>query len=121
MQDRELYRQILGIETPWSVLRVDLQLTAGEVHVYLDHDENVNWRCPECEKECRLFDHQPERQWRHLDTCQYRTVLHARVPRSDCKEHGPRVVGEAGGGAGRPRDRVGVYRAHGEGERGRGK
>ena len=92
MQDRELYRQILGIETPWSVLRVDLQLTAGEVHVYLDHDENVNWRCPECEKECRLFDHQPERQWRHLDTCQYRTVLHARVPRSDCKEHGPRVV-----------------------------
>ena len=41
---------------------------------------------------CALHDHQPERRWRHLDTCQYRTILHARPPRSDCSEHGPRVV-----------------------------
>jgi len=92
MQDRELYRQILGIESPWYVERVDLQLKQGEIHVYLEHKEEVEWRCPECEKACTLFDHQPERQWRHLDTCQYRTVLHARVPRSDCAEHGARGV-----------------------------
>jgi transposase len=41
---------------------------------------------------CKLYDHQAERRWRHLDTCQYRTILHAKVPRSDCPEHGPRVV-----------------------------
>jgi len=92
MQDRELYRQILGIESPWYVERVDLQLNHGQVHVYLDHKRNIQWLCPECEKPCKLFDHQEERQWRHLDTCQYRTVLHARVPRSDCADHGPRVV-----------------------------
>ena len=28
----------------------------------------------------------------HLDTCQFQTILHARPPRSDCPEHGPRVV-----------------------------
>jgi transposase len=92
MQDRELYRQILGIESPWYVARVDLQLNQGEIHVYLGHDEEVEWPCPECQKACTLFDHQPERQWRHLDTCQYKTVLHAPVPRSDCAEHGVRVV-----------------------------
>jgi transposase len=92
MQDRELYRQILGIESPWYVDRVDLKLNHGEVHVYLEHKANIEWTCPECEKPCKLFDHQEERQWRHLDTCQYRTVLHARVPRSDCSDHGPRVV-----------------------------
>ena len=38
MQDRELYRRILGIEAPWSVKSVDLKLEAGEVHVYLVHE-----------------------------------------------------------------------------------
>jgi transposase len=32
------------------------------------------------------------RTWRHLDTCQYRTLLHAALPRTECPEHGPRVV-----------------------------
>ena len=41
---------------------------------------------------CKLHDHQPERQWRHLDTCQYRTILHAEAPRSECPEHRVRVV-----------------------------
>ena len=92
MQDRELYRRILGIEAPWHVERVELQLTAGEVHVYLDHPGSKDWPCPECGASSQIYDHQPERRWRHLDTCQYRTILHARPPRSMCAEHGVRVV-----------------------------
>ena len=30
MQDRELYRQILGIESPWKVERVELRRADGE-------------------------------------------------------------------------------------------
>ena len=92
MQDKELYRQILGIQPPWFVERVELELAQGEVRVYLEHDADVEWPCAICSRSCRLHDHQAERRWRHLDTCQYRTVLHAKVPRSDCSEHGPRVV-----------------------------
>jgi transposase len=92
MQDRELYRQILGIEAPWFVERVELKLAEGEVHVYLEHQEIGNWPCPECGRECPLHDHQEERQWRHLDTCQYQTIVHARPPRSACSEDGVRVV-----------------------------
>src|SRR5947207_14073721 len=33
-----------------------------------------------------------EREWRHLDTCQYRTILHVAPPRSQCPKHGVRVV-----------------------------
>lgn len=91
MEDRELYRQILGIERPWYVARVELKLEASEIHVYLEH-EAVEWACCECGQKCGLYDHQPERQWRHLDTCQYQTILHAESPRSNCKEHGPRRV-----------------------------
>lgn len=92
MQDRELYRRILGIETPWYVESVELKLDAGEVHVHLAHQEGIEWPCPECAVPAKLHDHQPERQWRHLDTCQYRTILHAQPPRSECPEHGVRVV-----------------------------
>jgi|SRR2546421_413286 len=92
MQDHQLYQRILGIEGPWQVERVDLQLKEGEVHVYLTHEDNREWACAECGVLCPLYDHQPERQWRHLDTCQYRTILHAEPPRSQCPEHGVRVV-----------------------------
>jgi transposase len=92
MQDSELYGRILGITDPWQVDRVDLQLQQGEVHVYLTHDDKREWPCPECGVSCALYDHQEQRQWRHLDTCQYRTILHAAPPRSQCREHGVRVV-----------------------------
>lgn len=52
----------------------------------------IQWACAECGGPAKWYDHQPERQWRHLDTCQYRTVLHARPPRAECGEHGVRVV-----------------------------
>jgi transposase len=92
MQDHELYRRILGIEAPWYVDRVELQLAEGEVHIHVEHHERVSWQCPECGTEGKLYDHQPERCWRHLDTCQYRTILHAKPPRMECSEHGVRVI-----------------------------
>jgi transposase len=92
MQDCELYRQILGISVPWRVDHVELKLEAGEVHVHLEHAAIANWPCPECATPCKLYDHQPERSWRHLDTCQYQTILHAKPPRIECSEHGVRVI-----------------------------
>jgi transposase len=92
MQDRQLYQQILGITLPWSVERVELDLKQGEVRVFLEHADDAAWPCAECGRICPLHDHDPVRAWRHLDTCQYRTVLHSSVPRTKCPEHGVKVV-----------------------------
>jgi transposase len=94
VQDRQLYEQILGIHAPWYVERVELNLDKqpSAVRVYLNHEPIATWPCAECGQPCSLYDHQPERQWRHLDTCQYQTILHAAPPRTNCVEHGPRVV-----------------------------
>jgi transposase len=83
---------ILGISDPWFVDHVELKLEKGEVHVYLIHSEGIQWECPECGVLCNLYDHQPMRSWRHLDTCQYQTILHANPPRSNCEKHGPKTV-----------------------------
>jgi len=87
MDDRTLYQQILGIQEPWRVDRVELQLDRGEVHVWVRLPAKTLWVCPECLERAPIHDHL-ERSWRHLDTCQYRTLVHARVPRLDCPNHG---------------------------------
>jgi len=91
MRDKDLYQTLLGLADPWFVERVELALPKQQVHVWVAHGEH-GWLCPECEKSCPLYDHAEERTWRHLDTMQYTTLLHARAPRVSCEEHGVRQV-----------------------------
>ena len=86
MRDRELYARLLGIEAPWHVQDVELRLEAGEVQVRLAPDAAV-LRCPHCAGVAPGYDTR-ERRWRHLDTCQYRTIVIAEVPRVQCATHG---------------------------------
>lgn len=92
MEVKELYRQILGIEGPWRVSRVELDVRGERVDVLVDHEEGLRWPCPECRELLPVYDHAPERVWRHLDTCQFKTYLHARIPRVKCPVHGVRQV-----------------------------
>ena len=92
MRDVELYRQVLGLETPWTVTRVDLSVTEERVDVWAGHADRVRWPCPTCGAELPVYDHAAARAWRHLDTCQFVTYLHARPPRVDCPDHGVRQV-----------------------------
>ena len=92
MQDTALYEKLLGIEAPWSVTRVALDVEAGRVDVWVDHPDRHQWACPECGNSLGCRDHAPERIWRHLDSCHFQTYLHARIPRVDCPKHGVRQV-----------------------------
>lgn len=88
MQDKELYRQLLGLIPPWFVEDVRLDIKGKRVDVFVGHPDEILWPCPVCKKEHPLKDHSDERLWRHLDTCQCKTYLHARPPRVNCPEHG---------------------------------
>lgn len=88
MRDTELYGRILGLEEPWFVASVELKIDEQRVDVTVEHGEEVRWRCPQCDRDLACRDHAEERMWRHLDTCQLKTFLRARVPRVDCPEHG---------------------------------
>lgn len=88
MQDKELYGRILGLESPWSVADVKLDVEGKRVHVFVEHPRGTKFKCPECGKELACYDHAPDREWRHLDTCQFQTILHASVPRVNCPDHG---------------------------------
>lgn len=87
MQSREVFQQLLGVMSPWYVSEVDLALKQNKVRVYVDLDEEAILVCPECETPCPGYDRR-RRQWRHLDTMQYETLVIAEVPRLKCPEHG---------------------------------
>lgn len=91
MHDRDLYARILGLVDPWEVRDVKLDLKAGEVRVLVAAKLHASLQCPECKKPCPGYDSR-QRSWRHLDTCQFRTILVADVVRIECAEHGVRQV-----------------------------
>lgn len=88
MQDTALYQHLLGLKSPWTVGRVELNLKEQRVEVWAEHTDDSVWSCPICACELPLYDHADSRTWRHLDSCQYQTHLHARIPRVDCSQHG---------------------------------
>ena len=86
------YAQLLGLQPPWEVTDVDLDLKENRVSIRVEHPNGVKVTCPECGCACTIADRAPERSWRHLDTMQFETKLVARTPRSDCQKCGVKTI-----------------------------
>ena len=80
MNEREFYGVILGLQEPWEVKEVKVDAGVQKVEVRVGYREGTLWACPESRERLPVHDH-VERSWRHLDTCQFETVLVCRVPR----------------------------------------
>lgn len=78
------YRQLLGLVKPWKITDITLDVARERLDITLEWPQGQKAPCPECGKRCGLKDHLPERTWRHLDTLQFKTFLHCRIPRSAC-------------------------------------
>jgi transposase len=88
MQDLELFEQILGIEKPWKVENINLDIDGTKVFVKIGYPKNTKALCPTCKKECTVYDRNQSRNWRHLDTMQLETMIECAIPRVNCQEHG---------------------------------
>jgi transposase len=87
----EHYGLLLGLDSGWRVQEVRLSLEEQRVELELRHVPG-NLHCSECQ-ECRAMkDRTAEREWRHLDTMQFETVIKARIPRTDCPTCGVKQV-----------------------------
>jgi transposase len=92
MQDTELYEKLLKLKHPWRVTQVKLDTANDRVDVWVEDYPGIKWDCPECKIKASVYDHSEERVWRHLDTCQFGTYIHARIPRVKCPTHGIRQI-----------------------------
>jgi transposase len=79
MHETEFFTKVLGLEKPWQVAEVKLDVAGTRVEVTLACEADHAWSSADGR---RLQIHSWEtRRWRHLDTMQLETVLVARVPR----------------------------------------
>jgi transposase len=87
----EHYQQILGNTSPWEVneVRLDVVHLVNEVRLKVKPD--TIWACPKCHGRMHIKEWRT-RRWRHLDSCQFKTVLEAAVPMVECSEHGAQTV-----------------------------
>ena len=92
MRDKELYARILGLCDPWVVEEVELLDDKKEVVIRVGLRGSIVLVCPSCNEPMPGYDSR-KRQWRHLDTCQYKTIIEADVPRGQCALHGAKQIG----------------------------
>ena len=84
---KEHYGELIGVGIQWEVIRVDVHHREQRLEAWVQWKKDAILLCPECRKECPGYDMLKQRTWRHLDACGYITLLHARIPRCQCKEH----------------------------------
>lgn len=87
MDELELYEQILDLSSPWSVELVQLDKDTKHLDVFVSCDADTQLFCPKCCMPSPRYDFR-KRSWRHMDTCQYSTLVHASIPRVECDRHG---------------------------------
>jgi transposase len=88
MFDTDLYQQVLGLNVSCNVTDVELEAESTEIHVHVGYTEYCCRNCLQCSGELACYDHAPERLWRHRNICHFHTLVHARVSRAECLEHG---------------------------------
>jgi len=79
----------LGVTPPWRLVeqRLDTNIQPHVLYIMLEAERGTEFPCPDCGKFCKAHDFK-EFTWRHLNFFQHHCLITARVPRTDCPEHG---------------------------------
>lgn len=85
------YAALLGLGEEWKVTDVKLDVAARRIDIWLEYAKR-SAICPACGRLMPLHDQQPERTWRHLDTMQFETLIHAKTPRVKCADDKVKVI-----------------------------
>jgi transposase len=92
MDIHTLFQAALGLVPPWQVVGIEFTKPSdsesrGQLTIRLDFPRGSRFGCPECKAQCAVHD-TTEKSWRHLDFFEHVAQLQARVPRTNCAEHG---------------------------------
>ena len=85
-----LLEKSMNLGSEWTLVDAEFRAKEGskdELHIYLVRTPGHPVACPECGVGRGVYDTR-EREWRHLDIWQYKTIIHCDVPRVDCPECG---------------------------------
>ena len=85
-----LFEKSLNLGPEWKAVGVEFREVPNardELHVHVERSTGSAMFCTACGGMHGVYDTR-EREWRHLDIWQYRTIVHCKVPRVECPLHG---------------------------------
>src|SRR5271170_4443195 len=92
MRDTELFQAALGLSSPWIVLRSEFDRDRKQLDLHIGFARGNRFACPACGAEgCGVHDVR-EKECRHLNFFQHKTVLKASIPRVSCDKCGVKQV-----------------------------
>jgi transposase len=89
MAHSDIFTLGLGLTPPWRVVdqRLEISKQPNELHLAVAAEAGARFPCPTCGRACKPHDWK-EMSWRHLNFFQHACFVSARVPRTDCPDHG---------------------------------
>jgi transposase len=77
---KDFFNLISDFGEDWVIDNIDADHYKKEVYLKIRY-ANDKYFDPDSEQECKLYDHAPEREWRHLDLWDYKSYIKCRLPR----------------------------------------
>lgn len=90
-ETNEHYTSLLALRPPWRVQNVRLSHVKSRLFIEITYHASSG-ACPVCGGIAPVYDRQPARTWRHLDTMQFETWLSCATPRVNCPQHGVKNI-----------------------------
>src|SRR5699024_7624648 len=81
----QFFDLLLNLDDNWQVDNVEADYSKEEVYIQIKHI-GKRAKDPVSKVLYPIYDHAPERKWRHLDTLQFKTFICCRLPRVKDKE-----------------------------------
>lgn len=80
---QDMCKTVLEVEEPWKLTHMELDHQEQVWHLHLDFERGAWFACPLCSEPCKAYD-SSQKKWSHLDFWDWKTLMHARMPRVKC-------------------------------------
>lgn len=79
----EMFRVAMALEKPWELTHIEFDDQDEAWHLFVNFEKGATFACPNCGASSKVHD-TDQKHWRHLDFWNWKTYIHARVPRTEC-------------------------------------
>jgi len=88
LSQEDLFKHALNLQDPWYIKSIEFSNTERRLDIHIDFTAGSRFECAICKTPNNCIHDTKNRVWRHLNFFQFKTYIHARVPRTECQKCG---------------------------------
>ena len=88
LSQEDLLKHALNLQDPRYIKTIDFSNAEKQIDIHIDFAAGSRFECTICKTPNNCIHDTKVRVWRHLNFFQFKTYIHARVPRTVCQKCG---------------------------------